>query len=400
MRKRTVCIVCIVLMLCCLLKNSASAEKIILQEPTDYSREFYLTQAQSVETYNDILRNFVLQSDSAVGRTVINDEEDDEIRYPDYYGGAYIEEATGELIVMITEDSEYIYENINMCTDGEFKYEICDVSYNEMTEIIEKLSEQIEYFDDLGIEITSIQDDILGGVVQVGVNELTERKADIITEVIGCDFLQFVEGENETEVAVAGGGHGIVSTNNGASSTIGFAATRGGVEGWVIAGHAVNAIGEGINIHGTALIGTAVATAYRNDSTADAAFIRSNGFHIPTNALARTGCYILGASTLDFPVNTVVYMLGNVSGLTSGRITSTNATTRPSDDIILLNQTRATYASVGGDSGAPILFYDGNFGGKISYTLLGIHHGTGASGKYFSKYSEIVEQLGVRCIVE
>lgn len=49
--------------------------------------------------------------------------------------------------------------------------------------------------------------------------------------------------------------------------------------------------------------------------------------------------------------------------------------------------------------GAPILFYDGNYGGKACYVLRGIHsgHNSNTGILYFSPYKNIVVELGITC---
>ncbi len=94
-------------------------------------------------------------------------------------------------------------------------------------------------------------------------------------------------------------------------------------------------------------------------------------------------------------------MYGNVSKLQSGKITNINASVYYDElNITFTKQCSATYYSQKGDSGAPILYYEGNYGGKTCYTICGIQSGynreLGVS--YFSPYKNIVNELGITCM--
>jgi len=133
-------------------------------------------------------------------------------------------------------------------------------------------------------------------------------------------------------------------------------------------------------------------SALRNNTRADAAFLIASV--TPTNVLSNNG-QIWGTWGV-VPVGTDVHMLGGVSGLRSGTVTNIQFSyTSTNDGMTRLNQSRASYSSQGGDSGSPILFFDGNFGSISRYNIVGIHVGSGGT---FSKYSEISSALSVTAI--
>lgn len=102
------------------------------------------------------------------------------------------------------------------------------------------------------------------------------------------------------------------------------------------------------------------------------------------------------ASETLFPVNTFVSMYGAKSGLQTGKIVSNNYNFGYQNSC--MKQCKADYFTRDGDSGAPILFYEGNYGGKTRYTLLGINKGSNAGCGVFTPYKNIVKELGVTCI--
>lgn len=192
-----------------------------------------------------------------------------------------------------------------------------------------------------------------------------------------------------------GGGYGI--KNEGYVSTLCFSARRNGAQGFVVAGHAGDVVGETFTYNGVS-IGTVTRTAFKDRSTADAAFVQANSNVTPTNILKNNGA--IWAAQNSMPVNTTVYIYGNTSKLQSGTITSTNVAGRGPDGIRMISQYGASYSATGGDSGAPVLYYEGNYGGQSKYSLVGLHSAsdTTTSVSIFSPYGNIVNELQVSCI--
>ncbi len=147
--------------------------------------------------------------------------------------------------------------------------------------------------------------------------------------------------------------------------------------------------------YANSVIGTVTESIYRYGSTVDAAFVTARGVTLSNRIL--NGGVIWAASTNVFPENTAVSMYGSTSRLQTGKIITNNY-----NDIEVksgMNLGQADYSSVKGDSGGPVLFYEGNYGGETKYTLLGIHNGRGKNGgAIFTHYKNIVNELGVTCL--
>lgn len=389
--KKLVSIVLVVALICSLFSTpilAFEAESIV--SAASVNEEFYATQAESIRAYNLLLNGYAEKEIST--RTANNN-----VGYPDYYGGAYIDEI-GELVVLVTEISTSITTEVADLSESQPKYQLCDLSYNEVTLAIEEISNSIDYFRENGIHIVEIRDDLLNDQVVVAINQLTEEKENAVREYFDYSFLSFENAEPTTPEASYGGGYEITSTDNSGTSTIGFAATRGVINGFVIAGHAGDFIGETFK-NGSTVIGTVTDTGFYNGSVADAAFIANNGTCTPTNTLSNGG-QIWGASTISMPLNTTVCMLGKESGMTTGTLIATNVTLTAAveGDYVFYHMAKANYSSTGGDSGAPVMVYDGVYSGQRKYTLLGVHHGSGNGYRYFSQYEYIVDELGVSCL--
>ena len=114
------------------------------------------------------------------------------------------------------------------------------------------------------------------------------------------------------------GGYGIKSQDNNAYSTLGFGATRNGVDGVVIAGHAGNKYLEGFEYNGTA-IGAVTKDGLYNGSYADASFVTTTTAFNSTNKLVPGN--VVGKQLSALPYGTTVLMYGyGTGGYLSGTI--------------------------------------------------------------------------------
>lgn len=333
----------------------------------------------------------------------------------DYYGGAYIDEETGELVVLLTELAPIATNSISAYAEGNdnIRFQLCDVSYAQIEEAISTISNHITDLYGCGIEVVSIRDDILNGHVVVGVVDLDQEKEEMIRIVADYDFLVFEESERSTPLAAYGAGCAIqgikessVPKSNDSGSTIGFAARMDGKTGFVMAGHAGWVIGQRVKAGNTVLGAVTKSTLDYPVSTpflqvaADAAFVQA-GFGVSVTNVV-DGTYIANASTYELPINTPIYMRGSRSLWTSGKVLGINAECiyrRDDGQLVgVCNCSYGDYSCVSGDSGAPILFFGGTQGGSTYYSLAGIAVAITNGYSYFSPYNRIVAELGVNCI--
>lgn len=386
-----------------------------LPAPTDHEEEFYRTQADSVEIYNCLLEEF-MDSEStsyAAMRAGGSGIPETEAEYPDYYGGVYIDQNTGGLVVLVKEEAldmksaaTRIASLTNETTtvssrsvDNAVRLEACEVSYNEMLEVQDYLTEQMDALCAQGVEITSLAVDIMNGGVMVSIKDLTEEKEAIVNNLADCSFLRFEDRDYAEEQEAIGGGYEIFSAGTYTSSTVGFPAKRTGRYGFVIAGHAGDVVGKRFVYSNGDAFGTVGRTAFYNNSTADAAFLIAEPGMTVTNVL-KNGGVIWAAQTNTLPVGANVSMYGAVSKLQRGKILYTDVIAENEQGMKFLKQWAADYAAQSGDSGAPVLFYEGNYGGQTKYSLYGIHKGSDEEGELacFSPYKNIVDELGLYCV--
>jgi len=162
------------------------------RRPLDFHDEqFYETQGESVRIYTQMLEEFQTESASS----------DQEV-YPDYYGGAYIDQKTGGLVILITEGSDTASDAIAAYA-GRKNVTItpCKVSYNELLDAVNRIADKMTYLrDEREILIDGVGPDIINGRVVVFVQDLTQDKIDVIKEISDEDFIEF---QNSTGGVIA-----------------------------------------------------------------------------------------------------------------------------------------------------------------------------------------------------
>lgn len=188
--------------------------------------------------------------------------------YDDNYGGAYIDDS-GELVVLLVENDTSDVARIQQDTGNSgIKTESCEYSYNDLVLVITTINENLDYLSNNGIYITEMYEDVYDNRVKIGVLDLSSEKENLIRKIINLPCMEFFCADKcsvPTAITVEGGDE-IVGYDN-QSSTLGFGATRNGVEGFVVAGHHGDQIGELLRCDNT-VIGYVTATSFANNSTA------------------------------------------------------------------------------------------------------------------------------------
>ncbi|MCH5272960.1 MAG: trypsin-like serine protease [Lachnospiraceae bacterium] len=381
------------------------------QEPVDISsmipegktEEFYRTQAESIRQYNQLLDKFSSKNRSTSGKAV----------YDDCFGGAYLND-NGELVVLLTGNT---YANRALVKEytanPDTITKTCTYSYNELNRVVYTMNEHLEELREKGVKISSMYTDVMNNCVVIKVRGADRDAEAEIRKIVdsGCMIIQttdeIIEYQDADSQAEIKGGYEIYNVDRGKVATLGFCAMRNGKKGYVTAGHFCPSIGQKVSYNGT-VIGTVTQSGYYQNTYADAAFIESNGAANPTNMIMSYQCF--SASTYEYPQNTSILMYGRSSGLVHGTIYSYNYTYVPlnPEEYTSTDHVLATYTSQRGDSGGPVFFYEGNYGGKSACTLLGIHSAKAyvldtpgdKCPASFAKYGNIAAMLNVTAITE
>lgn len=371
--------------------------------PDGKTEEFYRTQAESVRQYNQLLDGFRSRSRSASQAAV----------YDECFGGAYLDD-NGELVVLLTGNIDTKRAQVQEYTvNPEIMIKACRYSYDELNRVMSVMNENLGELWDRGINISSMYTDIMNNCVVI---KLRGAEGDAEAEIrklvdTGCivfqttdEVIEYQEDDSQPDMK---GGYALHNVDRGKNATLGFCATRNGKKGYVTAGHFCPSIGQQVSYNGT-VIGTVKQSGYYPNTYADAAFIESNGAANPTNMIMGYQCF--SASTYEYPQNTSILMYGIASGLQQGTIYSYNYTYVPytPGEYTSTDHVLATYTSQNSDSGGPVFFYEGNYGGQSACSLLGVHSakariedspGNKCSSS-FAKYGNIATMLNVTAITE
>lgn len=134
--------------------------------------------------------------------------------------------------------------------------------------------------------------------------------------------------------------------------------------------------------------------SYKNGMTADASFVNLTTGNTMYSEVVN-GYRIVSARTDEIPEGTVV-MYGQETGLSTGKIMyyGENGFYDDENGYFFQNFAVADYQSAEGDSGGPVLV----FNGASNYSIIGINSAGGDGASLFTPYKNIVDELGVTCV--
>ncbi len=319
----------------------------------------------------------------------------DEIDYPDYYGGAYIN-GSGKLVVLIKGSPNRFKKNIeDIIGNQEVEFIACKNSYKDLHSIMKSLNGyksnpsssnnansrnfNLFYLDDIANNITVYLDDD---------SEL--KKKDFKKHVYNSKAITFKKmvGKLTFNATIYPGDR--ITSPKGAGS-VGFRAKNSaGEEGIVTAGHVIDQY-QTLSYNGSPV---GICSVSKISGYIDAAFIpiTESYLNIPSNTIAGTS-NILSTAISSPGVGTVVNKSGQSTGSTSGKILSTTAT-GTIDGVTLTNLTTANYSAQGGDSGGIVYSYVSST--NTRYTV-GVHSGDNKDlgVSFFSKAQNVLTGLNV-----
>jgi len=319
-------------------------------------------ERKSSEAYENIVNSFTRSAG--------------DVKYPDNYGGAYLNEE-GKLVVLIaTPDKSSGFKTATqefrelavVKGDGDILFQEANYSYAYLTELMNKLN---ELFLKNGSNPDSIWSQVKGfallddkNVISVDIIDLDKAKIERFNAEVSDSYairLGSVSKFNVAEKNLKAGQ--LVSCGS-----IGYSAVMGNQTGFVTAGHATfknQLINDGTTSPNAGIIGEVTNTRF--NYVLDAAFVRTDHkgcAMLNTTVANRT----ITAINTDPVVGAIVYKEGKSTGLTMGYISSTNASASYTSSGISNNRTgliKADYLSKNGDSGG--ILYD------VNNRCLGIH---------------------------
>ncbi|MCL1990002.1 MAG: S1 family peptidase [Defluviitaleaceae bacterium] len=324
-----------------------------------------------------------------IGKAVL--EADD---YPDYYGGAFINDE-GKLVIYVVGDLVEAQAKVAKVIENDEAYVLKQAlySYKELLELketfdfLEKTDEQVEVFANVTAYGPLEKDNLL----MVEMNVLDQAKISQFKAFVSdSDMIVFRQGEFIENQATVHPGQGVFNPQNGRSTLTTRARQNSGngPVGFIMSGHGVNQVGHTIR-NGSAANATVLGqvTLRQWSGNIDAAFCqRTNNAVSLSDQIFQNGL-ALGPSITTAPVGTSVFIAGSSSGVQTGTVAATNLTVSVSG-VVMNGLSRASYSSQGGDSGGPIY-----------RTISGVRPIAGnhiASNGHFGLISPILNQFNLR----
>ncbi len=388
--KRIACLIltiCLVIGLFCfnVFASDTESQKLIKEEQKvieKYGKDFFENQEKANESYEEIKKSF---------------NKDRASEYPEYYGGAYVNDA-GNLVIYVIdydkkneeEKDKYREMYYTITKDKNITIKNAKYSYSSLTKTMDKLNQYCENnpLDEISKNLDTYA--LLDAENKIVV-ELENCNEEVIkkfkSKVIDTSQIEFKKAEAESEdYASLKPGRKILKSNGGMAS-MGYRAKKNGVSGIVTAGHFAD-LNTKIYV-GSKKIGT--VTAYAESGSVDAAFVKvTNSSYVPSNTLYGTSNSL--STTISEPgVGTVINKIGAKTGHTSGKIVSTNSTFKVNGNRFT-NLTKADFDAAKGDSGCIVYSYIASTNTRLT---LGILKGGRGNYCYYVKANQINSRLGI-----
>lgn len=383
---------------------SCTSDEMIFMENQDFTLQTRTTPVEEIEELevSDGALDLLKVYDSFTAKVF---RSSDKVLFPDYYGGAYVNDK-GKLIILVTEKPGY-YKQIfrEILGHKDFLVHKCNYSYNElnncMNEIDEYRDKNSEYFRDVSnlYYISDSENRIYVTLKNISKSNIEEFKE----KVNHFSGIEFIESDGEfyfaSELNPGRPTLNVKLTGGGAATTLGYRAKRNGVEGVVVAGHSFK---NGDRLHfddvtSTAYIGTATTPIV--GGSVDCAFVPVD-IGTPSNIIYGTQ-YVLSAQTSSPGAGTFVNFKGRHT-TRGGNIVNTraSATFRFKDDTSrVYNYTNLTNVNLPvavqhGDSGGIVYSYVSSTNTRYNVGNI-VGYGTEDGLSYYAKTPETILFLGI-----
>lgn len=345
-------------------------------------------QWQAIQSYNRINEAFGASADKDNSAAIAS--------YPDYYGGAFINDQH-KLVVYVTGDPAASAQKItSIAGSNDVIIKPGKYSYKALTAIMEDLNKiklsNARRPSTANFSTWALMD--AENRIVVELEDFSDQKIEEFKRtVMNSPAIEFRKsaGRITLEASLDPGCKAATNVSGTEYGSFAFRARRtsDSKKGMVTAGHVVS-VGGTIYYSGSS-IGTCSASV--QSGSVDAAFIPVNDTvaYTPSNTLCGTAT-VLSTSTSLPGTGTLVNMRGATTGTSSGNIISTNASTTTSAGISYTNLTSANYTSAGGDSGGIIYTYVSATNTRFT---VGLHLGANTTTRFFTKAGLALTALSV-----
>lgn len=302
-----------------------------------------------------------------------------EDEFPEYYGGAFVNE-NGDLVVCkVSENEDSEKEIVEMTNNPKIITRTVKYSYNDLYTVYSEISQAMSDFNE-GKRSEKILGDIkctktceTDNTVIVEIEGLNDDKVKEFKELFPeADCVSFANWVGYTTFATAWKPGSGVYTSSGARASTGypvyFTDTDGlQKKGFITAGHAYSAnasVYKSSTINNTNKLG--VCKASQLSGNVDAALIKITNSNYTMSSTTMYNGYTLSTTAYTIPAEgSTVLKEGSTTQNQSGMVMSTNSSIAV-NGLTLSNMIETTAYGLPGDSGGPFYCYTGS-----SYNIVG-----------------------------
>lgn len=337
----------------------------------------------AIEKYNALLYEWAYDKDR------IDDVHAD---FPDYYGGAYINDKQ-QLVIQVTELSDAVETELSdIISLDNVVFEEVTYSYTTLVSEKEELIDAWQTDEAIASadEVTAIGVDIKDNAVAVYIDSSQKSRLYVQTvkdckEAINFENIKPVYGSGKGELASALYPGGEINGDR----SIGFwAKNSNGNLGIVTASHLSIIMGDEVNVGGTTF---GYAEKFSFGDSVDAVFVRlTNSNFTPSRFVQGHGFSLVSSSYVSLPVGATVYSRGNTSKNKTGTVLDINYSCTLSG-YSFTNVVKASNSVDGGDSGGIVA----GAGNSSIRNVAGIITGEKDGCLIYTKVLEIKSELGI-----
>lgn len=301
--------------------------------------------------------------------------------YIDDYAGSFVKD--GQLVILTTKDNNESRSRLNKSNQTR----TVKFSMNQLNDAMNDINLYKKYHGETYIakQFNLYWLDVENNQIVVELDNLTEENIKLFkNEVLNKEFIVFrqIEAKPENEVSIYPGSKINIKWS---SSSVAYRATRNGVKGIVISGHA-GKVGDNVYSNGKLIGNIQVRQEY---GAVDASFVKTNNnFTLSNSVSSRT----LSNNVQNLNVGSTVKKIGYVTGITSGKVTKNNVSITLGG-VTHFNLVGANYKSDRGDSGGLVFF---EVPGENLTNTVGVHVGSVGSTKYYCRASEVNKALNLK----
>lgn len=337
---------------------TACTDELGVESNTDVQQIESLGAQDAESGYNHLIQSF---NTNATSRTVGQ-------KYPDYYGGAYID--NNRLIVNIPKGVSSYSNFDNILSETSYKIKECEFSYNELEKIMSVIEEykQKNPYSSVSQNFYSYSISDKDNRIKVYLEEYTEEQVRLFkNDVIDSPAIEFVESNGilvlcSSPIRV---GAGISAASNDAIGSIGYRAkyVNAGVTkyGFVTCAHVIPS-GDDVK-YGQTIIAKSDSKRWKHSGSVDATFCEyKNGYTI-SNKINMTND-TLSRETAYAGQGTTIHKCGVRTSLTDGKVVESTVNYN-NGTISLTNVTKIKfdipeYGANAGDSGGIVFGMSNN----------------------------------------